>query len=145
MLIFKYTQINIIMKNVLKLTFAFVILLLSSCSKEKTVDDELKEAAATMNEMTPQILSEGVRLDSVSAGHLSLKYNYTLTEDVKGNVSSAEIDSFKLLARDEAMKGLKTSKDMAELKGHKVKFKYSYYDKNGKLTADFSVTPVDYN
>ena len=132
------------MKNLLELTFASGILLLSSCSKEKTVDDELKEAAATMNKMTPQVLGEGVRLDSVSAGHLSLKYNYTLTEDVKEDVSSAEIDSFKLMAKNEAMKNLRTSEEMAELKGHKVKFKYSYYDKNGKLTADFSVTPVDY-
>lgn len=132
------------MKNLVKLSLASSVLFLASCSKEDQIDKELKEAASTMNKMTPQVLGEGVRLDSVSAGHLSLKYNYTLTEDVKEDVSSAEIDSFKLMAKNEAMKNLRTSEDMAELKGHKVNFKYSYYDKNGKLTTDFSVTPSDY-
>lgn len=97
-----------------------------------------------MNNMAPQTLSNGIRLDSVSAGHLSLKYNYTLTEDVKENVSEADIKSFKEMAKDEVRKSLQTSSEMEELKNHHVKFNYVYYDKNGKLTTDFSVTPEEY-
>lgn len=118
--------------------------LFTACKNEDPVDKDLREAALSMNKMTPQILSDGIRLDSVSAGHLSLKYNYTLTEDVKENVTASQVDSFKMMAKEEAMKSLKTSEDMAELKGHKVKFDYVYYDKNGKITADFSVSPEDY-
>lgn len=97
-----------------------------------------------MNNMAPQTLSDGIRLDSVSAGHLILKYNYTLNEDVKENVTADEIKSFKDMAKDEARKSLQSSSDMEELKNHDVKFNYVYYDKNGKLTTDFSVTPEEY-
>lgn len=97
-----------------------------------------------MNNMAPQTLSNGIRLDSVSAGHLSLKYNYTLTEDVKENVTADEIKSFKDMAKDEARKSLQSSSDMEELKNNDVKFNYVYYDKNGKVTTDFSVSPDEY-
>lgn len=132
------------MKNLIKISLLSGFIALVSCKNEDPVDKELKEAATSMNKMTPQVLSEGIRLDSVSAGHLSLKYNYTLTEDVKENVTASALDSFKMMAKEEAVKSLKTSADMAELKGHQVKFDYIYYDKNGKVTADFSVSPEDY-
>jgi len=132
------------MKNAVKISLLSLAFVFTSCKNEDPVDKELKDAAMSMNKMTPQVLSDGIRLDSVSAGHLSLKYNYTLTEDVKENVSASEIDSFKLMAKQEAMNSLKSSQEMAELKDLKVKFEYIYYDKNGQKTADFSVSPEDY-
>ena len=132
------------MKTTIKISLLSLVAALYSCKNEDSVDKELKEAATTMNNMTPQTLSDGIRLDSVSAGHLSLKYNYTLTEDVKENVTADEIKSFKDMAKDEARKSLQSSSDMEELKNHEVKFNYVYYDKNGKVTTDFSISPDEY-
>lgn len=73
-----------------------------------------------------------------------MKYNYTLTEDVKETVTASQIDSFKIMAKEEAIKSFKSSEDMADLKNNKIKFDYMYYDKYGKKTADFSVSPEDY-
>ncbi|WP_449400560.1 hypothetical protein [Chryseobacterium wanjuense] len=133
------------MKNVTRFSLVFLIMVLVSCNKEKTIDDELKEAAANMNKLTPQILNEGVRLDSVSAlPNKVFKYNYTLTDDVKENVTPEEIETFKKEAKEGALKVVKNSGDMQEFRNNDVTLQYSYFDKNGKLTADFTIAPAEY-
>lgn len=132
------------MKNLIVLSLSSLLLLIS-CNKEKTIDDELKEAAINMNKLTPQILNDGIRLDSVSAEPNKIfKYNYTLTQDVKENVTEEEINTFKKEAKEGALNAVKTSADMQEFRDNDVTLKYVYYDKNGKPTADFSVTSVEY-
>ncbi len=134
------------MKNVIRLSLVCLLLMMISCKKEKTIDDELKEAAASMNKLTPQILNEGVRLDSVSAlPNKIFKYNYTLTDDVKENVTSEEIGTFKKEAKERAIRVVKTSADMQEFRDNDVTLQYSYFDKNGKSMADFTITPAEYN
>lgn len=133
------------MKNAIRLSLLCVVFVLTSCKKEKTVDEELKEAAVNMNKLTPQTLSDGVRLDSVSAlPNKVFKYHYTLTEDVKESVTPEEIEAFKNQAKEGAMKAVKTSADMDEFRNNDVTLQYSYSDKNGKLTADFTITPAEY-
>lgn len=132
------------MKNLIVLSLSSFLLLIS-CNKEKTIDDELKEAALNMNKLTPQILNDGIRLDSVSAEpNKVFKYNYTLTQDVKENVTEEEINTFKKEAKEGAVNAIKTSADMKEFRDNDVTLKYSYYDKNGKPTTDFSVTSSEY-
>jgi len=132
------------MKNLIVLSLSSFLLLIS-CNKEKTIDDELKEAAISMNKLTPQILNDGIRLDSVSAEpNKVFKYNYTLTQDVKENVTEEEINTFKKEAKEGAVNAIKTSADMKEFRDNDVTLKYSYYDKNGKPTADFTVTSSEY-
>lgn len=132
------------MKNLIIFSLSSLLLLIS-CNKEKTIDDELKEAAVNMNKLTPQILNDGIRLDSVSAEpNKVFKYNYTLTQDVKENVTEEEINTFKKEAKEGAVNAIKTSADMKEFRDNDVTLKYSYYDKNGKPTADFSVTSAEY-
>lgn len=133
------------MKNFFKFSLASAVLFLSSCSKEDPINKELKEAAVNMNKMTPQTLSEGVRLDSVSANeNKTLRYSYTLTEDVKEDLKPEEIDNYKALAKEEAVKNMKNSPDMKNFRDNEITLKYVYYDKSGKPTADFSVSPSDY-
>lgn len=133
------------MKNAIKLSLLCVAFVFTSCKNEKTVDEELKEAAVNMNKLTPQTLSDGVRLDSVSAlPNKVFKYNYTLTEDVKESVTPEEIEAFKTQAKEGAIKSVKTSADMDEFRNNDVTLQYSYSDKNGKLTADFTITPAEY-
>jgi hypothetical protein len=133
------------MKNVIKFSMICMTLFLVSCNKEKTIDDELKEAAANMNKLTPQILNDGVRLDSVSAlPNKVFKYNYTLTDDVKESVTPQEIETFKSQAKEGAIRVVKTSADMQEFRDNDVTLQYSYFDKNGKPTADFIIKPEEY-
>ncbi len=133
------------MKKVLKLAFMAAVIPLTSCQKEKTIDDELKQAAADMNKLTPQILNDGIRLDSVSTEpDRVFKYNYTLTDDIKENVTPEQLEVFKKEAKDGALEAVKTSEDLREFRDRDVILRYSYYDKNGKLTADFRITPEEY-
>lgn len=133
------------MKKVLVLSAMSLSFVMISCKKEDAVEKDLKEAAATMNKMTPQVLSEGVRLDSVSVGAGKvLQYNYTLTEDVKEEITAEEINQYQSDAKNEALKNIETSPDMKDFRDHDVTLKYVYYDKNGHATADFSVTPSEY-
>ncbi|KQT31134.1 hypothetical protein ASG22_19060 [Chryseobacterium sp. Leaf405] len=133
------------MKNVVKLSLFCIPLALASCKKEDIVNSELKEVAASMNKMTPQILSDGVRLDSVSAQPgKTLRYNYTLTDDIKENVTPAEIESFKKESKAGALKVIKTSAEIKEFRDREVTMEYVYYDKNGKKTSDFKISPNEY-
>lgn len=133
------------MKNLIGLSAISTALLLCSCNKEKTIDQELKEAAATMNKLGPQVMSKGIRLDSTSAaGNKSFKYSYTLMEDVKESVTETEISHFKSEAKESAVNAVKTSPDMQIFRDNDITLTYVYYDKNGKLTADFSISPSEY-
>jgi hypothetical protein len=42
------------MKNVISLSVICFTMALTSCNKEKTIDDDLKEVAANINKTTPQ-------------------------------------------------------------------------------------------
>lgn len=87
-----------------------------------------------MNKLTPQILNDGIRLDSVSTEpNKVFKYNYTLTDDVKENVTPEQIETFKKEAKEGALQAVKTSADLQEFRDNDVVLKYSYYDKNGNL------------
>ncbi|WP_374460680.1 hypothetical protein [Chryseobacterium taeanense] len=133
------------MKNVICLSVLCFTLTLSSCSKEKTIDDDLKEVAANINKTTPQNLADGVRLDSVSAQPGKIfKYNYTLTDDVKESVTPEQIEAFKASAKEGALRVVKTSPDIKEFRDNGVTMVYTYYDKNGKPTTDFKITPEEY-
>ena len=57
------------MNTTIKITLISIALIMVSCKKEDPVDKELKDAATDMNKITPQDFSDGIRLDSVSAGH----------------------------------------------------------------------------
>lgn len=59
------------MKNAFKISLLSLVFVFISCKNEDPVDKELKDAAMSMNKMTPQILSDGLRLYSVLQGILA--------------------------------------------------------------------------
>lgn len=133
------------MKNVLRISVVCMALTLVSCNQEKTFDNELKQAAAGMNKLGPQMMSNGIRLDSVSAQPGKIfKYNYTLTEAVKESVSPEEIEAFKKQAKEGALSVVKTSPEIKEFRDNDVTMTYFYYDKKGKPTMDFTIVPAEY-
>ncbi len=133
------------MKNAISLSAVWLILAFTSCSKEKNIDDDLKEVAANMNKTTPQNLTDGVRLDSVSAQPGKIfRYNYTLTDDVKESVTPEQIEMFKTTAKEGALRVIQTSPEIKQFRDNDVTMVYTYYDKTGKPTADFKITPAEY-
>ncbi|GEN77441.1 hypothetical protein [Chryseobacterium hagamense] len=133
------------MKNAISLSLVCLTLALSSCSKENKIDDDLKEVAANINKTAPQTLADGVRLDSVSAQPGKIfRYNYTLTDDTKEGVSPEQIETFKTSAKEGALQVIKTSPEIKEFRDNDVTMVYTYYDKAGKKTADFKITPEEY-
>ncbi|SMP27229.1 hypothetical protein [Chryseobacterium profundimaris] len=133
------------MRNGISLSAICIAMIVISCSKEKTIDDDLKEVAASMNKATPQNLADGVRLDSVSAQPGKIfRYNYTLVDDVKESVTPEQIEMFKTSAKEGALRVIKTSPDIKQFRDNDVTMVYNYYDKNGKPTADFKITPEEY-
>lgn len=133
------------MKNVINLSAVCLAMVFTSCSKEKTIDDDLKEVAENINKTTPQNLADGVRLDSVSAQPGKIfRYNYTLLDDVKESVTPEQIEMFKTSAKEGALHVVKASPDIKQFRDNDVTMVYTYYDKNGKLTADFKITPAEY-
>ena len=131
------------MKN-LKFLLLGILMVFVSCKKDD-FSKELLEAAANTNKLGPQILSEGIRLDSVSANKDKVfKYNYTLTEDDKEKVSPSLVEEFKNNAKQEALKVVKTSDEMQMFRENKVTLKYSYNDKNGQYITDFTISPEEY-
>jgi hypothetical protein len=133
------------MKNAISLSLVCLTLALTSCSKENKIDDDLKEVAANINKTTPQVLADGVRLDSVSAQPGKIfRYNYTLTDDTKEGVSPEQIETFKISAKEGALQVIKTSPEIKEFRDNDVTMVYTYYDKDGKKTTDFKITPEEY-
>lgn len=133
------------MKNAISFSLVCLTLALTSCKKEDKVDDDLKEVAANINKTTPQILADGVRLDSVSVQPGKIfRYNYTLTDDTKDSVSPDQIETFKTSAKEGALRIVKTSPEIKEFRDRDVTMVYTYYDKDGKKTADFKITPEEY-
>lgn len=132
-----------IMRSV-KILLLGVLLVFVSCKKDD-FSKELQEAASNSNKLGPQMMSDGIRLDSVSASKDKVfKYNYTLTEDEKSNVSPELLEGFKKEAREEALKVIKTSEEMKTFRDNDVTLKYSYVDKNGQLLTEFEIKPADY-
>ncbi len=133
------------MKTFIKILPLIFFLALISCKKEKSIDEELKEAAATMNKVMPQVLNEGIRLDSVSAQpNKVFKYNYTLINDTKESVTVEEIEAFKKSAKEGTINIVKISPDMQVFRENGVTLKYFYHDKNRKPIADFTITAAEY-
>ncbi|WP_294245659.1 hypothetical protein [uncultured Chryseobacterium sp.] len=133
------------MKNVISLSLVCFTLALTSCKQESKIDDDLKEVAVNINKTTPQMLADGVRLDSVSAQPGKIfSYNYTLTDDAKEGVSPEQIEVFKTSAKEGALRVIKTSPDIKQFRDNDVTMVYTYYDKDGKKTADFKITPEEY-
>ncbi|WP_294284816.1 hypothetical protein [uncultured Chryseobacterium sp.] len=133
------------MKNAISLSLVCLGLALTSCKKENKIDDDLKEVAANINKTTPQVLADGVRLDSVSAQPGKIfRYNYTLTDDAREGVSPEQIEVFKTSAKEGALRVIKTSPEIKEFRDNDVTMVYTYYDNTGKKMTDFKIAPEEY-
>lgn len=135
------------MKNVRSVLRLYVVLLLlaafAGCqaATEGFIEARLKTEAAAANKITPKEISDGVRLDSVSAEGKSMRFNYTMMDYDKDDLDAAV---FYKNAKEELIKLANTDKDLAFFRKHKIKIAYAYYFKDGRPLSTIIIKAEDY-
>ena len=112
-----------------------------SKAKNDLVTDEMKNQVAEMNQQLPQIIEEGVRLDSVALkGERTMGYYATLF-----NFDSEEIEFDTPAAKDAILQNLRSNREkMRFFIDNDITLLYYYYDENKKLVSEIRIPPSLY-
>ena len=103
-----------------------------SKGKHDLVADEMKNQVAQINQQLPQIIEEGVRLDSVALkGERTMGYYVTLF-----NFDSEGIEFDASAAKEAIVQNLRTNRGkMRFFIDNNITLYYYYYDKNKKVVT----------
>ena len=112
-----------------------------SKGKHNLVTDEMKNQIAEMNQQLPQIIEEGVRLDSVALkGEKTMGYYVTLF-----NFDSEEIEFDTPAAKEAILQNLRSNREkMRFFIDNDITLLYYYYDENKKLVSEIRIPPSLY-
>ena len=112
-----------------------------SKAKNDLVTDEMKNQVAEMNQQLPQIIEEGVRLDSVALkGEKTMGYYVTLF-----NFDSEEIEVDTPAAKEAILQNLRSNREkMRFFIDNDITLLYYYYDENKKLVSEIRIPPSLY-
>ena len=112
-----------------------------SKAKHNLVADEMKNQVAEINQQLPQIIEEGVRLDSVALkGERTMGYYTTLF-----NFDSEEIEFDTPAAMDAILQKLRSNREkMRFFIDNDITLLYYYYDENKKLVSEIRIPPSLY-
>ena len=112
-----------------------------SKAKNDLVTDEMKNQVAEINQQLPQIIEEGVRLDSVALkGEKTMGYYATLF-----NFDSEEVEFDASAAKEAIVQNLKSNRGkMRFFIDNNITLYYYYYDKNKKVVTEIEIAPSLY-
>ena len=112
-----------------------------SKGKHDLVADEMKNQVAQINQQLPQIIEEGVRLDSVALkGEKTMGYYATLF-----NFDSEEVEFDASAAKEAIIQKLKSNRGkMRFFIDNNITLYYYYYDKNKKVVTEIEIAPSLY-
>ena len=112
-----------------------------SKAKNDLVTDEMKNQVAEMNQQLPQIIEEGVRLDSVALkGEKTMGYYVTLF-----NFDSEGVEFDASVAKEAIVQKLKSNRGkMRFFIDNNITLYYYYYDKNKKVVTEIEIAPSLY-
>ena len=112
-----------------------------SKAKNDLVTDEMKNQVAEINRQLPQIIEEGVRLDSVALkGEKTMGYYVTLF-----NFDSEEIEFDTPAAKEAILQNLRSNREkMRFFIDNDITLLYYYYDKNKKVVTQIEIAPSLY-
>lgn len=112
-----------------------------SKAKNDLVTDEMKNQVAEMNQQLPQIIEEGVRLDSVALkGEKTMGYYVTLF-----NFDSEGVEFDASAAKEAIVQNLKSNRGkMRFFIDNNITLYYYYYDKNKKVVTKIEIAPSLY-
>ena len=112
-----------------------------SKGKHDLVADEMKNQVAEINQQLPQIIEEGVRLDSVALkGERTMGYYATLFD-----FDSEEIEFDTPAAKEAILQNLRSNREkMRFFIDNDITLLYYYYDENKKLVSEIRIPPSLY-
>ena len=112
-----------------------------SKAKNNLVTDEMKNQVAEINRQLPQIIEEGVRLDSVALkGEKTMGYYATLF-----NFDSEEVEFDASVAKEAIVQNLRSNRGkMRFFIDNNITLYYYYYDKNKKVVTQIEIAPSLY-
>ena len=112
-----------------------------SKAKNDLVTDEMKNQVAEINRQLPQIIEEGVRLDSVALkGEKTMGYYATLF-----NFDSEEVEFDASAAKEAIVQNLRSNRQkMRFFIDNNITLYYYYYDKNKKVVTEIEIAPSLY-
>ena len=112
-----------------------------SKAKNDLVTDEMKNQVAEINRQLPQIIEEGVRLDSVALkGERTMGYYATLF-----NFDSEEVEFDASAAKEAIVQNLRSNRQkMRFFIDNNIILYYYYYDKNKKVVTEIEIAPSLY-
>lgn len=112
-----------------------------SKAKNDLVTDEMKNQVAEINQQLPQIIEEGVRLDSVALkGEKTMGYYVTLF-----NFDSEGVEFDASAAKEAIVQKLKSNRGkMRFFIDNNITLYYYYYDKNKKVVTEIEIAPSLY-
>ena len=112
-----------------------------SKAKNDLVTDEMKNQVAEMNQQLPQIIEEGVRLDSVALkGEKAMGYYATLF-----NFDSEGVEFDASAAKEAIVQNLRSNRQkMRFFIDNNIILYYYYYDKNKKVVTQIEIAPSLY-
>ena len=112
-----------------------------SKAKNDLVTDEMKNQVAEINRQLPQIIEEGVRLDSVALkGEKTMGYYATLFD-----FDSEEIEFNTPAAKEAILQNLRSNREkMRFFIDNDITLLYYYYDENKKLVSEIRIPPSLY-
>ena len=112
-----------------------------SKAKNDLVTDEMKNQVAEINQQLPQIIEEGVRLDSVALkGERTMGYYATLF-----NFDSEGVEFDASAAKEAIVQNLKSNRGkMRFFIDNNITLYYYYYDKNKKVVTEIEIAPSLY-
>ena len=108
---------------------------------EGTIEEQMKDAAVEINNISPKMMDEYSRLDSASTAVKTFKYHYTLINMTKEEV---DVDVLTKFLRPEIIDNVRNSPELKIFRDHKITMSYNYYDKNGEFVTNIDVTPELY-
>jgi hypothetical protein len=108
---------------------------------KELVSIDLEREAAEVNATLPEMVSEGVRLDEVTAGPgNSFNYRYTILDDDSVKDLSKKSEKLKEL---EVQLHERVCENMPDFRKNGTVVKYVLRDNAGKVLAEFSINPRD--
>ena len=112
-----------------------------SKAKNDLVTDEMKNQVAEINQQLPQIIEEGVRLDSVALkGEKTMGYYATLF-----NFDSEGVEFDASVAKEVIVQNLRSNRQkMRFFIDNNITLYYYYYDKNKKVVTEIEIAPSLY-
>ena len=112
-----------------------------SIAKNDLVTDNIKKQVAEINQQLPEIVEDGVRLDSVVLkGKRTMGYYATLFD-----FDSEEIEFDTPAAKEAILQNLRSNREkMRFFIDNDITLLYYYYDENKKLVSEIRIPPSLY-